>query len=227
MNEPLFDLDLLSSDQAQKYKEIEDFRVMTDSFLEITKTIKHQHARSKLLNYKQRPKSVLVTGPSGAGKSAIVEYYRDHFPKQEDSNEEGEITKVPVLYISLPDDKNVKAAPRAILEVLGSPKRKVSETRNELNRAFYGLAKECGVELIIIDELHNAFKAGSEKEVSKIAFWLKTLINDAKIPLILVGLKNECERLITLEEELETRIHYRFHLEFYNQERLSIFLAIL
>ena len=222
-----FSIDELNESQLKRYVHVENIMIFTEHFVEIKNAIKHEHQRAKLNNYEKKPRNILISGPSGAGKSAIVEWYRDKHPRWVETTETEEVSKVPVLYISLPDDKNPRAAPRAILKSLGVPDRKSSETRAELNASFRYFAKECGVEVIIIDEIHNAFKAGTSGEVVRVATWLKTLINDTKIPLVLVGLQKECETLIKMESELETRFSLRFNLNFYSQETFSEWLSVL
>lgn len=223
----IFNFKDLDEEQQIRYKEVENVLVFTEEFSRIDSEIKHQHERSKHMNYTKKPKNIMIMGPSGVGKSAIVEYYRDKYPARDDKDEYGEITKVPVLYLSLPDDKNVKAAPRAILKALGEPDRKSTESRSDLNIAFKALARDCGVEVIIIDEVHNAYKAGTNKELVLAANWFKTLINDTKIPMVLVGLNTECKKLLSLDSELETRFQHKFELSFYSPENFNEWLSLL
>ncbi|MGM7447695.1 TniB family NTP-binding protein [Idiomarina sp. ST20R2A10] len=222
-----FDIQTLNEEQKARYLEVERLLVFTDKFTEVFNAIKHQHDSAVLKGFESRSKNILIYGPSGAGKSAIVEYYRDRYPEKENVTAAGSITSVPVLYVSLPNDKNPKAAPKAILNKLGDPPRRSNETTAELNAAFKGLAEKTGVEVIIIDELHNAFKEGSKSEMLRAATWIKTIINDTKRLVVLVGLEAECKKLMELDSEVETRFPIRFDVSFYSGENFDDWLALL
>lgn len=222
-----FDLEGLSEEQMNRLKQVSELTIFTERFIKIYKAIKQQHGLSVLKKFKSRANNIMIYGPSGAGKSTIVEYYRDKHPERHVESDEKIVTSKPVLYVSLPNDKNPKAAPRAILHSLGAPPRRSTETASELNAAFKDLAEKTGVEVIIIDEWHNAFKGGTKNDILRAATWVKTLINDTKRLVVLVGLEEECNKLLEMDSEVETRFPRRFKLDFYDQNSLDEWLAIL
>lgn len=222
-----FDLTELDKEQTERLLEVSNLTVFTERFSDIYKAIKNQHSLSVLNNFKSRANNIMIYGPSGAGKSTIVEYYRDKYPEREIETEDKSFSSKPVLYVSLPNDKNPKAAPRAILHSLGAPPRRSTESASELNAAFKDLAEKTGVEVIIIDEWHNAFKGGTKNDIVRAATWVKTVINDTKRLVVLVGLEDECKTLLDMDPEVETRFPRRFKVDFYDENSFSQWLALL
>jgi hypothetical protein len=79
-----------------------------------------------------------------------------------------------------------------------------------------GLIKDCGVELIILDEFQHFIDRDSEKVLKTVSDWLKTLILDTNLPIILIGLPEA-------EQVLQLKSHSQLSRRFANRYCLSPF----
>lgn len=222
----------------EKRTHLNQFVVMTKQIHEIYEDIKIAREEAVFCGYKEQPDSVLIIGESGAGKSKIIEYYLSKYPRRTEKDKDGQRDIIPVLYAKLPDDTNPKAAPTEILRALHEPERYISRAgkeeetltfkgyRNDLNDMFWKLAAKCEIELIIIDEFHNAFRKNTDSARRDAAFWIKTLINQTGIPVVLMGLPH-CQSLLEEFSELGNRFPICHRLPEYSLETIREWLLFL
>jgi type II secretory pathway predicted ATPase ExeA len=167
---------------------------------------------------------LLITGLSGSGKSTLRNEYKNRFPDVDD----GTINHIRVLSVETPPGPTVKNLAEAILVAMGDPKSYQGSAEQKTNRIFEFL-KQCGVELLLIDELQHFLANGNRSEAMKVTDWLKAFINRAGVPVVLFGLP-ECELLLTLNVQLARRFSARYYLRPFcfdsDQEKLQ-FLGIL
>ena len=150
------------------------------------------------------PDCLLLIGPTGAGKTTIYRTYAQNYPRVE--TDEGSI--VPIVYTAIPAPATVKGLVEAILKNLGDPLYNKGSTTNQTSRAYDLLAK-CKVELILLDEFHHFIDREYNKVLKNVCDWLKNLIINTKIPVVLFGLP-ESEKILTVDNwQLSRRFNYR------------------
>lgn len=148
------------------------------------------------------PECMLIAGTQGAGKTTLIEWYAGDSPAQQ--LPEKRIT--PVLVVNVPSPATVKGLGSAMLDALGDPaadKGAVSSITLRLKAYIKG----CKVELIILDEFQHFDDRQSKKVLKTISDWLKNLINETRVPIVLVGMPG-CESV--LENNGNAQLKRRF-----------------
>lgn len=153
------------------------------------------------------PNGLLITGLSGSGKSTLRDEYLARYPRIDC----GVTDYVPVLSVDTPTAPTVKNLAEAILISLGDPAAHKGSAE-EKTRRIYDLLKLCKVELVIIDEFQHFAEHGRRSEVARVSDWLKSLINKAGIPVILMGLPS-CEQTLASNIQLARRFSARYYLK--------------
>jgi Bacterial TniB protein len=166
------------------------------AFCEGLRKIEHVHNRGRLAHLSI---GLLITGQSGSGKSTLLEYYRDRFPRCE----RPEQTIVPVLLVETPAAPSVKNLVEAILHGLGDPDINKGST-GEKTRRMFTLLRACEVELLIIDEFQHFCDTPRRSAASQVTDWLKSVLNVAGIPVVVVGLPR-ASSVIRMNEQLARR----------------------
>ncbi|MCD9186338.1 MAG: TniB family NTP-binding protein [Pyrinomonadaceae bacterium] len=179
---------------------IEKLFIMHPSFERCFNTIKECHEHSKL---SVEPLCALITGEPGVGKTTLCEKYEKMYPRVELE----EKTKVPVLVARIPVPATPKNMVTALLSALGDPLADKGTTYSKTLRLF-NLLRQCQVEIIIIDEFHHVIDGDSDKVLYTVSDWLKQLINEAKLPIILVGLPHSI-KILEANPQLKRRFAMR------------------
>jgi hypothetical protein len=94
---------------------------------------------------------------------------------------------------------------------------------------IYHFLKRCKVQFLLIDEFQHFFEHGRRNEVRRVTDWLKSLINNAAIPVALFGLP-ECEQVLQLNGQLARRFSSRYYLRpfgFESEEQILEFRGVL
>ncbi|CBL46482.1 Protein involved in transposition [gamma proteobacterium HdN1] len=151
----------------------------------------------------------LITGESGSGKSELVKQYAAKYPRRELE----EYTHIPVLYVQLSSPQTAKAFTQQVLAALGDPQGgRGIKTKEEGFSLIKKYCRECGVELIILDEMQTVIQNRSLGVIANITAWFKDLMNHSKVPVVLVGMP-WCLGVVKENDELDTRVGYRYYLE--------------
>lgn len=172
-------------------------------FTEAMERIAWLHLRAIHTGY---PEGLLITGLSGAGKSTIKEEYERKYPKQD----LGEVTVIPVLTVGTPEGPTVKSFAEAILRALDDPLHLQGSAEHKTQRIYYFL-KLCKVELLLIDEFQHFIVHAKRNETLRVTDWLKNLINQARIPVVLLGLPIS-EKILRLNVQLARRFSAQYYL---------------
>lgn len=149
---------------------------------------------------------LLLVGQSGAGKTTLIEHYRDNYPAED----RPEQTIVPVLVVQTPAMPTVKNLAEAILHALCDPDVNKGSAEEKTRRIFK-LLLACHVELLVIDEFQHFCDTRRRSVVNQVADWLKSVLNVARIPVVVVGLPR-AENVIRSNEQLARRFSSRFDL---------------
>jgi hypothetical protein len=131
----------------------------------------------------------LFIGPTGCGKSAVIKDYL----VERASADCGSSRNAPILYVSLPRPCTIKGMTSAILEALGDPLcYQTSTTWKNSSRITHQL-REQQYSLLIIDEFQHLIDLDRGKVHLQATDWLKTLLDNAGVPVICVGMPNSVD----------------------------------
>lgn len=140
-----------------------------------------------LLHYRWRHSQVseglLVYGQHGSGKSTAINHYLQQFKRKR----VGGISKIPVLFALTPETPSVVSLSDVLLTSLGDPMATRGTAATKLNRIVH-FFKECGVEMLVLDEFHHFYDTHRILEGRRVSDWLKNLMNLTGICIVLIGL---------------------------------------
>lgn len=168
--------------------------------------------------------SMLLVAQSGTGKSTALEYYEERFPRTE--TQRG--TRIPVLRVCTPESPTVKTLAEAVLVAMGDPAAARGTGSAKTNRIIH-FFKECGVELLLIDEFHHFYDGRQAAESKRVSDWLKNLINMVGIPVVLAGLPRSIA-VVNANPQLRRRFgapHYMQPFGFDTQDERLEFRGVL
>lgn len=160
----------------------------------------------QLSDLKDEPECLFLSGATGTGKTTLLRTYAADYPRQE--TKEGTI--VPILSVTIPSPATVKSVVTKLLWELGDPAYARGTIGIQTIR-LVGLIKDCGVKLIFLDEFQHFIDRDSSKVLKTVSDWLKELILDTKVPIVLIGLP-EAEAVFTVNSQLSRRFANRYNL---------------
>lgn len=146
------------------------------------------------------PACQLIVGPTGAGKSTLMQRFLKQHPAD---REHPEAVRIPVLSATIPAPATMKNLATRLLHALGDPAFDKG-TLDVKTLRLYGLLKACGVRLLILDEFQHFIDRESDKVLAAVSDWLKTLIIETKLPVVLIGLPKSCD-VLKANEQLRRR----------------------
>jgi len=143
------------------------------------------------------PQCLLLVGPTGAGKSTLVASYAQRYRPVVDEAGIGR----PVVKATIPTPATIKSLAMALLAALGDP-RAASGTVGSMTYRLTHYFRDCGVELLILDELQHFRDRDSRRVLENASNWLKTLIKETGVSCVLVGLQGEAEEVVRVNRQL-------------------------
>ncbi|MCL4294080.1 MAG: ATP-binding protein [Anaerolineae bacterium] len=143
------------------------------------------------------PQCMALEGVPGAGKTTLALDYTALFPRIE--TDEG--TTIPVFYVETPSPVTVKGMACHLLRVLGDPAADKG-TLPAMNARLIGLIKDCGVQLVILDDFHHLIDSETNHILSAVSDWLKVLIKETKAPFLVVGIEGKVELILEANAQL-------------------------
>jgi len=187
-----------STDLYGEIGKVEQQRLLFPDFDMAYRRISRIHSRSLSGN---QPHHLMILGPSGAGKSSVLEEYVRYFPV----TEEPEQRRIPVLRVEIKSSPTVRSLAEDILKAMGVPMAYKGTVNEKTDRVISSLQK-LKVELLMLDEVQHLLGAnkrsfGSNDETE----WLKTLLNQINIPVVLAGLPYG-RALLSTNEQLRRRL---------------------
>lgn len=142
--------------------------------------IAHIHSRWREC---QLAGGLLFVGQSGSGKTTVQDAYSQNFPRRQLQHR----AVIPVLKVLTPEGPTVKSLAEAILIALGDPAASRGSAPAKTQRIIHFI-RECGVEMLMLDEFHHFFSTRRALEGARVTDWLKNLFNSVNIPVVLFGL---------------------------------------
>jgi len=146
-----------------------------------------------------------ITGETGVGKT----YIKDQFLKQHMRYNTEDRTIIPVLSFDMPTGGQVKGFSQAGLAAMDS--RYLVGTETALSQRFAGLLKACGTQMVIVDEAQHFVQRNGRKSQERAADTLKTLMNEAKVCVVLIG-TDPLRDLMSVNEQLRRRFSTKIKL---------------
>ncbi|MCA1617778.1 MAG: TniB family NTP-binding protein [Acidobacteria bacterium] len=173
---------------------------------ELIAQIRHAQLYSEI---SAEPECVFVGGLPGAGKTTLTEHYEQLFPRviHEDRVE------VPVLCGRVPSKATDKNLATALLLKLEDPAADKGTAFNRTMR-LCRFIRVCGVRLIILDEFQHFVDKDSWRVLKNVSDWLKNLIDETGVPIVLIGMPYAVEILDAPgNEQLQRRFSVRSSIE--------------
>jgi hypothetical protein len=127
----------------------------------------------------------------------------------------------PYLYVMVLSSPKKKGAVAAFLRALHDPNPSRGTEWNMIMRV-HNLIKRCKVQMIFVDEfqhLKDKDVGRSGRVVHAIADFLKDIINQTHVPMILVGKLGEAEEILGANSQLDRRVGTPLVLEPFEWER--------
>lgn len=163
-------------------------------FRELHREIQLCQRMSKLAG---EPQCMSLEGRTGSGKSTLVRAYADCFQRTETSAGTG----ILILYLEVPSPAGIKDLASAALKRMGDPAYERG-TRASLTMRLIGLIKDCGVELVILDDFHHLIDSETNHILGEVSEWLKYVIKETGVPFLVVGIEGKVELILQANAQL-------------------------
>lgn len=164
----------------------------------------------------KNPPCLAILGNTGAGKTTLIDAWLEKAPLRTMETAEGTI--IPYLYVLVPSSPKKKGAVSAFLRALHDPNPSRGTEWDMISRVHL-LIKRCKVQVIFVDEFQHLRDKDTQKVVHAIADFLKDIINQAHIPMILTGKLGEAESILMANSQLDRRVGTPFVLEPFEWDR--------
>lgn len=161
----------------------------------------------------KEPKAAVLTGEGGAGKTTVCQVILKRFPPATVAIDDALVNTVPAFYSSVPSPCSIKSLASNMLEQLGDP-APGKGTAYSLTNRLCKLLVECKTKVIILDELHNLVPAKGrvQSKAEDVCDWLRSLMNNAKVMICLVGTPS-CESILQGSDgQMSRRFAHRYRL---------------
>jgi len=145
------------------------------------------------------PVCIAVVGESRTGKSRVLEECFTKHPQRRES--EGLV--IPILRVKTPSKPTVKSLAELMLRGMSDPKFDKG-TENAKTARLQTLMQNTGTRMVMIDEFQHFYDKGSHKVMHHVADWLKILVDDSKVALVVAGLPS-CSAVLDQNEQLSGR----------------------
>ena len=170
------------------------------------------------------PVGIALVGEARTGKSRALEEADALLTRTRTS--EGAV--VPILRMRTPARPTVKGVASLLLKAMGDPKwEKGSET--SMTVRLIDLIAQCQTQMLMLDEFQHFFDKGTHKIFHEVADWLKILMDETRVAVVVSGLEG-CLPVLLQNEQLSGRFlapifMRRFH--WLEPDGMAEFLGIL
>jgi len=161
------------------------------------------------------PRCTPILGPSGSGKSTVIRVFAEEYKAVKNGSD----WVKPVLVVETPSNPTPKTLASEVLKELGDPLYfKGSEV--QMTDRIVEFLNRLKCRLLIFDEMQSLIDRDSAKLNHKVADWLKRLINQARIPTVVVGLE-QTDKLFFANEQLRRRFREPLFMNSFNWHDLG------
>lgn len=174
---------------------IQSTLVLHTAFEEATKRIE------QCFNFAEgtEPICIALVGESRTGKSRVLEECASNHLRFRTS----EGLEVPILRVTTPSKPTVKGLAELMLQLMGDPRFTVG-TENTKTIRLRTLMCNAGTKMVMIDEFQHFYDKSSHKVMHYVADWLKILVDDCRVALVVSGLPS-CQAVLEQNEQLVGR----------------------
>lgn len=151
---------------------------------------------------------LLLTAPSGAGKSTLLAKYAESFPRDHEATR----TKSPVILTTVPSSPTSSSLMGAMLEALGQrQKSRRKDSAADKTAELTKLVKECGVEMILLNEFQHLLFTHSLTVFRDVTDNLKLFLEDSNVGVVACGIP-EAELAVQGNIQLTRRFSERIRI---------------
>jgi Bacterial TniB protein len=148
----------------------------------------------------QDPMGLFIIGESRTGKSRLIEEFMDAHP----TIRLLEGVEMPIVKVLVPSKPSVKGLAAEILRALGDPLADKG-TEQVMTARLLIFLKFCKVRLLILDEgQHLVDKSSKYTLIHHVSDWLKNLMNQSKVIVVIAGLEY-AQTILSQNEQLRGR----------------------
>lgn len=178
------------------------FRAIESTLVQHTAFVDAYNRASQVFRRAQvssEPICLPIHGESRTGKSTVLDELCRAYPRQR--HEAG--LEVPILQVKTPSEPTVMGLVELMLSKLGDPRYYTGTKCRKTNRLIK-LMKAAGTQVVCIDEFQHFVDKSSLKVLHHVADWLKILVDESQVGLIVAGLPR-CQIVIEQNEQLRGR----------------------
>lgn len=151
----------------------------------------------------RKPQCMLIEGDRGVGKTRLIETIVGKHPRTQVEERLKTKTIIPVFTAVTPEQATPNLLVSKLLDALGDLHPDVGNSGKK-SRKLSHLIKECGVELLVLDEFQHFVDRQTDYHFNRVSDWLKNLIEETDISVVLLGMPNS-HLLLDANEQLQRR----------------------
>lgn len=186
---------MLALPGPQRVPYVEQIRVVYPRWNDILTEIAACHVSQP---YAAEPPCLLLLGPTGAGKSTLISSYAQRYPRVVTATS----VSMPVVRAAIPVPATIKNMLEVLLRALGDP-RAANGTIGGMTLRLVSYFKDCGVQLLILDELQHFYDKDNQRVLLMVSDWLKRFIKEeTKVACVLVGLEEQADQIVNANSQL-------------------------
>lgn len=187
---------------AERYRIIEHILIMHQGFTSLLAELDYCNLSTNS-NSIHNPPCLAILGETGAGKTTLVHEWLARNNHTRSETPQGSL--IPYLYVSVPAKASIKGTAAAFLTTLGDPNPGRGTQWNMVTR-LHTLLKSCQVRMIFVDEFQHILDHDTQRVLGAVTDFLKDIINQSAIPMILIGQKGEAEPILRSNPQLSRRV---------------------
>lgn len=172
--------DWSKTEPLERCRLVESIFIEHERFTRLLELIRHCHEYSKI---SAEPECMFIGGWEGTGKTTLQKFFVQQHPPAELE----ERTLVPVLRGRVPSRASDKTLVTTLLTNIGDPAAEKGTSFNQTTRLRL-LMRECGTEILFLDEFQHFIDKDSQKVLKNISDWLKNLIDETRTPIVMCGM---------------------------------------
>jgi hypothetical protein len=170
------------------------------------------------------PTCIALIGESRTGKSRVLEdVFNDHRKLRKPEG-----SKVPILHVYTPSKPSVKSLAGLLLKTIGDPHWD-KDSENTKTARLMTLMAAAETKMMMIDEFQHFQDKGTAKIAHHVADWLKVLVDECSLSLVVAGIPT-CREVINCNEQLAGRFNAPILMPRFNwgvEENREEFMAIM
>lgn len=170
------------------------------------------------------PVCVAIIGPSRTGKTRVLKHFEKKYPKSR--LDDG--LRVPILRVLTPSAPTNKGLAEVLLRAIGDPNPGKGNQTNMTSR-LHTLLQKAETRMLMIDEFQHFYDKKSHKVMHDVANWLKNLVEDSGVALVVSGLAS-CQAVLNQDIQLAGRFLAPIHMRRFDwmiPDHREEFIAIL